>query len=320
MSTTTVPKGSGRAAARERTNRHAQRTALPPKPGVVEAAREPISEPSARGARATCPVCTEDLSARGMPRHLKAHAERGEKEPSAAVEAPAESTPTDTPTKAHKHATAFSEAGWKVEVQTSDGGYAELIAVRGTETIHQAWVSGVYVPESASYTIGDRTVKTRNVAEALRWGKRSVGDAETEFAKVGSNKSFVKRAPAEKPKAAKLPFDPETVTEPELVAAIAGAKIRWMSRLSNQEETAIVHPDPRKIREEMQYGFRTVLFLCMTTGFRAFRLVDILSVSKLSVAALDTMEVKAYQAKAGVRPGRGKRTKASEIEPEEVAA
>lgn len=38
--TTTVRKGSGRPAATEKSNRHAQRTPLPPKAGVVEDARE----------------------------------------------------------------------------------------------------------------------------------------------------------------------------------------------------------------------------------------------------------------------------------------
>lgn len=48
MATTTVKAGSGRAAATERRNRHAQRTPLPPKPGQIEAAREPVSDPSAK--------------------------------------------------------------------------------------------------------------------------------------------------------------------------------------------------------------------------------------------------------------------------------
>lgn len=269
MSTTTVRKGSGRAAATERTNRHAQRTALPPKPGVVEAAREPIAKaPRKRAAKAPS-------------------------EPVAAPEAPA---PTDTHTKAHKHATAFSEAGWKTEVQTS-GDYAELVAVRGTETIHQAWISGVYQPDAASYTIGDRTVKTRNVAEAIRWGKRSVADAEAEFAKVGANKSFVKRAPAEAPKAARLPFDLATVAEPELVNALAGAKIRWMNRLSNEEETGVVYPDVRRIHVKEQHGHRVVLFLCMNVGYRAFRLDSLLSVGKVSNNVLADMATRERNAR-----------------------
>lgn len=41
--TATVKRGAGRPAAAERTNRHAQRTPLPPRPGVVEAARMAVA-------------------------------------------------------------------------------------------------------------------------------------------------------------------------------------------------------------------------------------------------------------------------------------
>jgi Rho termination factor, N-terminal domain len=44
--TTTVKRGAGRPAAAEKTNRHAQRTPLPPKAGVVEDAREVIASTS----------------------------------------------------------------------------------------------------------------------------------------------------------------------------------------------------------------------------------------------------------------------------------
>lgn len=48
MATKTVQKGAGRAAAAERTNRHAQRTPLPPRAGLVEAARMAVDTTDAK--------------------------------------------------------------------------------------------------------------------------------------------------------------------------------------------------------------------------------------------------------------------------------
>jgi hypothetical protein len=42
--TTTVKRGAGRPAATEKSNRHAQRTPLPPKPGTVQGAKDAIAE------------------------------------------------------------------------------------------------------------------------------------------------------------------------------------------------------------------------------------------------------------------------------------
>lgn len=297
MATKTVGKGAGRPAAERRSAKHAQRTELPPKPGAVAAAKEPIEVPVWPG-RKRCEVCSEVLTARGLPRHLKAHAERGEKAPDSTPAAPEEPAPTDAQTKAHRNAPTFLQAGWAVTVQVS-GDYAELIAERDTETIHQAWVGGVFQPQVSTYTIGDRTVKPRNVAEAIRWAKRSPAAAEAEFSKVSSNRAFVKREPSEAPKPAKLPWeDPETVPEKDLVDALAGAKIKWHNRLTQEPEVAIVDRDPHRIRIVTQHGHRVALFLCMNSGYRAARVSAILSVGKASAAQLADMEVRSMKAKA----------------------
>jgi len=180
-------------------------------------------------------------------------------------------------TKAHRNAAAFATAGWKVNV-TEDGDYAELIAERGDESIHQAWVNGVYHNDSATYTIADRTVKTRNVAEAKKWAGRTPVQAQAELDKVGSNKAFVRRAPTQVARKA-LPF---TLDAPEraIVDGLAGKNVYWLNRLSNTEEAATLSADPHRIqvREQLITGERIVLTCSAQSGFRAFYLSALLQV------------------------------------------
>ena len=181
-------------------------------------------------------------------------------------------------TKAHRNGAKIAELGWTVEIQ-EDGDYAELIATRGDESIHQAWVDGRYQPEAATYTIADRTVRTRNVAEALRWAGRTREAATRELEKVASNRSFVKKAPTEI-KRGPLPFDPATATDAEVTAALAGKKVMWLNRLSNTEEEAHVSTDPRQLRITIHeaHGERIVRTCSRVSGFRAFYLSAVMRV------------------------------------------
>lgn len=200
-----------------------------------------------------------------------------EEEPETETAAKPEASP-EGDTKAHRNVQTFSSNGWTVTVQV-DGTYAELIALRGTEAIHQAWEAGVYHNDSATYTIADRTVRTRNVAEAKRWAARSPEAAQAELAKVGSNKAFVKKAP-EALVRYELPFDAKTVTEMDLWNHLTGKGVRWHNRLSNSEETAIVGGSPRWFSIQEYAGTRIVQFVCQAQGFRAFKLDNLLAVGR----------------------------------------
>lgn len=197
---------------------------------------------------------------------------RGGKAPSVDAAAPAGDT------KAHKAAGLPEFAGWTAEVQV-DGDYAELVARRGTEVIHLTWIKGVY-QAGATYTIGDRTVQIRNLAEARRWALRSAEEAEQVFSKVVSNRAFRRReVPEEEQGRTKLPF---TLDAPEktVLDALAGRKVRWHNRYSSQPEVAVLDTDPRRLRmQEMGDGERVVLFCSPGHGgFRAFRLSALLAV------------------------------------------
>lgn len=155
--TKTVTKGTNRPAAAARTNRHAQRTPLPPKPGVVEAAREVLAE------AAQMAVAAPD---RKSQEKAKAFAERA------------------------------AAAKWNTVLDESDRG-VEATVTRGPEQIVQAWVNGVWQYDASIYAFADRTTKPRNAAGAARLLERSAEDAAAEMAKVETNKSFRRREPSD---------------------------------------------------------------------------------------------------------------------------
>lgn len=248
-----------------------------PTPAVTEepAPCEWEGHADAMAEHGICLVCDPGEPKPKPRKRTKAAKSTEEPTPEPVVDEEASKAETAENTKAHRQAATFVGHGWAVAVQVEDG-YAELTATRGTETIHQAWMNGVYHNDSASYTIGDRTVKTRNVAEALRWAARTPEAAEAEFAKVGANTSF--RRKAVEPERKALPFDPKTETDEGVAVALSAATVTWHNRFSQLEETALMPLDARRIRIEEQHGERVVLFCCSLNGFRAFRLSDLTSV------------------------------------------
>jgi hypothetical protein len=171
--------------------------------------------------------------------------------------------------KAKAFADFCRQYGWEVKTSLV-GDLAEVQARRGTEAIHQAWENGVYHPASATYTVADRTVMTRNAAAAKRYAERAPEDASKELQRVASNKSFRRRETA--PAKMRLPFDPATATDREIIDALAGKGVAWHNRFRQVPETAQTPRDPRRMRIEEQNGERVVLFCCPVSGFRAFRL------------------------------------------------
>jgi hypothetical protein len=70
----------------------------------------------------------------------------------------------------------------------------------------------------------------------------------------------------------RLPFDPATASDREVIDALAGKGVAWHNRFRQVPESAQTPRDPRRMRIEEQNGERVVLFCCPVTGFRAFRL------------------------------------------------
>lgn len=246
MATTTANKHGLRAAATERRNRHAQRTPLPPKPGVVEEAREAIEEAQAALVDA---AQSDDRS------HNKAHA----------------------------FAEKARAAKWDVALDASAHG-VELTATRGAETLVQAWSGGVWQYPASFYAFGDRTTKPRNASGASKLLVRTPEDASAEAGKVAANKHFRKAEPKDievklEEAQRQLPFDPGSAPDEIILATLTGQAVVWYNRLSRGQESAIVGRKGPRLSVAPD-GERIVTFCCPATGYRSCRVSAILRVGR----------------------------------------
>lgn len=210
--------------------------------------------------------------------------------------------------KGRAYAAKAEQAGWDVARAWGTAGLEDHIVVtssRGNETIFIEWVNGVYQP-TATYTIGDRTVKLRNAAAALAYAERTPEAATEELAKVSENRFFRRReTPPEEiqAKTERLPFDREAALDDDVLTALLGRRITWHNRFSETTETGIfpTRIDRRFTRiTEDEHG-RVVHFICLQGGFRSFRLSSLLSVSRgaSTVAKKTTTAAKRTASKKG---------------------
>lgn len=242
--TTKANKYGLRAAAAERSKKHSQRTPLPPRPGVVEAAREPIA--NAPGV-AVAASYSDDRSG----------------------------------AKAEAFAERARQQGWNVGIEAV-GGATELTATRGAETMIQAWANGVWSYDASFYGYGDRTTKPRNASGAAKLLERTPEDAATEASKVASNKHFRKAEPKDitvrlEEAQRTLPFDPELATNEEITGILAGRALKWYNRISRGTESAMVGRKGARITM-LDDGQRVVTFCCPATGYRSCLVTAILKV------------------------------------------
>ena len=255
----TVAKGANRAAHQQRTNRHAQRTPLPPRPGAVEAAREPVA-----------------------------------KSPSLAVAAPEGGTRSLS--KASAFQAKAEASGWDIVTDVAgDRDAVELTATRGAETMVQAWANGVWQYDASFYGFGDRTIRPRNAAGASKLLSRSESDAATEAGKVAANRHFRKAEPKDigtKMEEAKqhLPFDPELDADELVLGALTGQALVWYNRLSRGTERAMVSRKGARMSRTPD-GQRVVTFCCPATGYRSCLVTAILRVGRGRIATTKGAEL-----------------------------
>lgn len=244
MTTKTANKGAMRKAAEARRTKAAQRTPLPPRAGVIPAAREAIEEASEV-------LATESKSSAKARTFIESVRASG------------------------------WEASASLPGNTGETDHVTVTAKRGPEVIFIEWVGGVYQP-TATYTIADRTIKLRNASACKQYAARSPEVAQGELEKVSANRMFRRReTPASEVEGRKrpLPFALDAA-EPEIVQALVGKAVRWHNRYRETTETAMVHQDPRKIHFTEWEGERIVNFLCPITGYRSFRLSALLAVGR----------------------------------------
>lgn len=178
--------------------------------------------------------------------------------------------------KALKFKAEVEKHGWTVEV-THEGDDAEAIGRRSgeLETIYQHWIGGVYQYPAGTYTYAARTIVPRNASAMRKRAAMTPEECKTELERVEGNRAFRRSTPVETRKA-RLPFDPETARDEEIVAALLGKGVKWTNRISNRSESAVVGRDPRRVSVVPFGDERIVKFCCPVGGFRAFRVSDLL--------------------------------------------
>lgn len=274
MATTTANKSGLRAAAEAKRTKAAQRTELPPKRGT-KAAEAPVEEtkPAKRTRKAVTPPPSLTEVARKTPKAKAAELALAEAAKLVPVKpAKEEAAKAD---KGTRYAGELGALGWKSEVSHKDG-LVELTATRGAEALFLSWFNEAHISGGSTYTYADRTVKVRNPAEAVRLASRQPEEAKATQAKVSTNKQFVKRATG--PTVRSVPFDVETATEEEIVAAIGARSVSWHNQYRVESETATVGTLIRVDRH--RGGHRIVSFVDPQFGFRAFKLENLENVGR----------------------------------------
>lgn len=266
--TTKASKHGLRAAAAERSKKHAQRTPLPPRPGQVEAAAELLEE------------------------WVNHNAETDRMEEEEAVGAPG--ADTRSPAKARAFADRAEAAGWTVAIGLVGGGATELTATRGAETMVQSWSGGVWQYDASFYGYGDRTTKPRNASGAAKLLERSPEDAAAEASKVAANKHFRKAEPKDlatrlEDARKSLPFSPDDADE-IILGTLSGQALVWYNRLSRGTESAMVSRRGARMSVTPK-GERVVTFCCPATGYRSCLVTAILKVGRGRVATTKGADV-----------------------------
>lgn len=183
--------------------------------------------------------------------------------------------------KALKLHTALAQHGWIYDrLVGGPDGRVTAILTRRQETLTVTWDSGVFNYEETSHAVGDRVTKVRNVSAAIAMGSRPAEAAEKDLERVVRNRTFNKAKVAAEgaPARRKLPFDPETVTEAELAALLAGKTLEWTNRITRGTETARVTDRSSKFFKLTDGPAGRTLQFTSAEGFRACRLADIIRV------------------------------------------
>jgi hypothetical protein len=295
--TTTANKFGLKKAAQERSNRHAQKTPLPPRAGSVDEATEPV-EGQPYG-KMTAPELRKVLNgmgffpAKGLDRGrllelilnvemkaAKADLAAAEKQLPRKVKASVSDATLDASKSFAKASDVMSvgmKHGWDMTPERLEGDTVELLMKRGDEVLWISWTAGVLTTEPMpSYTVADRTIKLRNASAVKQYAAREPETGKKELVKVQSNRFFRKRAI--EPTRAKLPFDPKLATDEEVIARLSGKAIAWHNSRTQGTEQANVGLRWLELRE-VEDGDRIFSFCGPGTGFRACRLSAITSVS-----------------------------------------
>lgn len=285
--TTVASKHGLRAAATEKRNRHAQRTALPPRPGQVEAAKAddpPIGDRYGQMTQLQLLARAIDLglnppksAPKGKLLDAILAAERSARHEDKIEVNRQESVPSEPKglAKAQKLAAEGRPAGWE-SVISGDGAAVTVTLTRGSEAIVIRWDGGVFNYDESAYIVGDRSVKPRNVSAARVWLGRAAETATAELQRVTVTRW---RKKTDGPAKAAVGLSPDA-SEREIWESLKGKRITWFNRHSSGTESAKLTVNPRYFRLTEVAGERIIQFTSVDGGFRACRVEAILSIRR----------------------------------------
>jgi hypothetical protein len=244
--TTTANKHGLRAAAAERTKKHAQRTALPARPAQMRQEEE-----AARPAEA---IAVEP------------------------VKYPAEEQ-LDSPSgkKANAFADKAEALGWTTTLRDSQTSEDRVLCVATrseNEVITIEWLDGVFDNQTCIHTTpGGRQLKLRNASHALKRMALQPVDVAREDTKVGihtSPRATRVEAASGTPRA---PYFSDDVSDAEVLTSVEGKTITWVNALSGGLESDTVRG---KAAIELAGSRRALKFLGRN-GFRTVRVSAIVA-------------------------------------------
>lgn len=134
---------------------------------------------------------------------------------------------TATPNKARKFSDAATELGWTVTKKKDDDGTLYANCRRGDEQYNLAWEPGErgLVFAGGWHWIGEDAQEITSATVALKDMAKPAGKRTRENGKT-----------------VRLPFDPKTSTDEEIIESIKGRTITWQRTLDGETDEAQVPP------------------------------------------------------------------------------
>lgn len=274
----TANKHGLRAAAKERSAKHAQRTPLPPRAGQVQDARDAIAEaeatlgPALRKLMRKAEKADRDPTAKEI---AKAYAkDRAAEAASVVVEAPAGSRAPGV--KAAAFIAEATRLGWDTDVKTTGDRVPvdTVTATRGDEAITIEWQADVFMPGCLYVRPDGTSSKLRNASHA----KQVMGSPPPTPEQLAARRAVRERIGGQKRMPVRsLPFNPDLMTDEELGERLLGCKIVWVNRISQLEESDIIPPSTRVRVDEGASG-RQVHFNSLL-GARTVRVSGIIHIA-----------------------------------------
>lgn len=184
--------------------------------------------------------------------------------------------------KALELAETARSLGWEPEVTGLDANTVQFRATRGIEAVEVRWLNGRCMVGS-TYQCGSRTVKIKNASAA----KTQMSVPEDEAVKHSNavvTRSAIRSRHSDDddgtPKRIPLPFNAETSTDEEVIAAVIGKTITWRNNVTKELDSAqVMDRVPQKqLRIDIKHNRRILTFCAERGPFRSVYLDKILSV------------------------------------------